>query len=153
MKNVQKGFTLIELMIVVAIIGILAAVAIPAYSNYTKKAKLTELVMATQAAKTAVDICYSDMGDLAVCDGGTNGVPADIGSGAAPYTTPASGKVIGSVVTANGIITATAVGTAGGAAVNGVNQEVYVLSPTVNATTGSIDWASSGSCVTAGLCK
>ena len=54
MKNVQKGFTLIELMIVVAIIGILAAVAIPAYSNYTKKAKFVEVTQATQALKSAV---------------------------------------------------------------------------------------------------
>jgi len=54
--NVQKGFTLIELMIVVAIIGILAALAIPAYSDYTIKAKVSEGASLSGAAKTAVDI-------------------------------------------------------------------------------------------------
>ncbi|HDX8360858.1 TPA: pilin [Aeromonas veronii] len=53
----QSGFTLIELMIVVAIVAILAAVALPAYQNYTKKAKMTELVSATGALKTSIEIC------------------------------------------------------------------------------------------------
>jgi type IV pilus assembly protein PilA len=78
MKNVQKGFTLIELMIVVAIIGILAAVAIPAYSNYTKKAKFTEVTQVTQAIKTGIEACYSDVGDMTQCFAGSNGVPDGI---------------------------------------------------------------------------
>ncbi|MGL5326449.1 MAG: pilin, partial [Aeromonas sp.] len=53
----QSGFTLIELMIVVAIVAILAAVALPAYQTYTKKAKFTEVITATGAAKTAIEIC------------------------------------------------------------------------------------------------
>jgi len=85
MKNVQKGFTLIELMIVVAIIGILAAVAIPAYSNYTKKAKFVEVTQATQAMKSAVEACQVDTGDLLSCGNNTNGVPVVIGAG---ITTP-----------------------------------------------------------------
>ncbi|MFZ2267935.1 MAG: pilin [Azonexus sp.] len=54
MKRVQQGFTLIELMIVVAIIGILAAVALPAYQDYTKKAKISEIVLAASSARTCV---------------------------------------------------------------------------------------------------
>ena len=54
MKRVQQGFTLIELMIVVAIIGILAAVALPAYQDYTKKAKMSELILAASTCRTAI---------------------------------------------------------------------------------------------------
>lgn len=137
MKQVQKGFTLIELMIVVAIIGILAAVAIPAYSNYTKKAKFTEVTQATQALKSAVEVCASDVGDLTMCDAGTQGIAADI-------TT--FGKYGASVSTANGVITATAVAT------QGLNGETYVLTPTYSTSTG-VSWAVSGTCLSAQICK
>ncbi|MDD2915509.1 MAG: prepilin-type N-terminal cleavage/methylation domain-containing protein [Gallionella sp.] len=136
MKNVQKGFTLIELMIVVAIIGILAAVAIPAYSNYTKKAKFTEVTQATQALKVAVEICLDDQaGTLANCDAGTAGIPADIGT---------FGKYGTSVATLNGIITAV-----GNAQVDGLT---YVLTPTFSTSTG-VSWSVSGTCLTGNLCK
>jgi type IV pilus assembly protein PilA len=136
MKQVQKGFTLIELMIVVAIIGILAAVAIPAYSNYTKKAKFTEVTNMTGAVKTAVEICASDMLSVANCSTGTNGVPADVG---------ASGKYVASVATgANGVITATGN--------TQVGSDTYILTPTFSATAG-VSWVTSGTCITDNLCK
>ena len=98
MKRVQQGFTLIELMIVVAIIGILAAVALPAYQDYTVKAKVSEIVLAASGCRTAVTEVYQSS---------SSGLPATWGCETASGV--AQSKYVASVaVSATGIITVVA---------------------------------------------
>lgn len=137
----MKGFTLVELMIVVAIIGILAAIAIPSYQQYTRKGKFTEVIAATGPYKLSVDLCYQD----GTCQGGTTAaptvtIPTDRWGGQIPANNATAKKYVASVnLSAAGAITATAV------AGEGLAGATYILTPTV-AADNSLSWAKTGTC-------
>jgi type IV pilus assembly protein PilA len=84
-RSMQKGFTLIELMIVVAIIGILAAVALPAYQDYTKRAKLSELILAASSCRTSITETFQSATSTALPAAGSWGCEVAAGSGNSKY--------------------------------------------------------------------
>jgi len=128
MKRVQQGFTLIELMIVVAIIGILAAVALPAYQDYTLRAKVSEVMLAASAGKNSV-------AEAAANEGGTTmPTSADVENQTSRY--------VASVTYAAGLITATAQGTGN----SDVDGRTITLTGT-KAANGQVTWACAGTIV------
>jgi len=130
MKNMQKGFTLIELMIVVAIIAILAAIAIPAYQDYLIRTQVSEGAVLADGAKTAVGEYYSNRGAFP---------PANSSAGLAAAGSIA-GQYVTSVTVAGGKITAAY----GGAKANKIltNTTTLVMSAITHA--GSVEWHCAG---------
>ncbi|HEZ7227951.1 TPA: pilin [Neisseria meningitidis] len=125
MNTLQKGFTLIELMIVIAIVGILAAVALPAYQDYTARAQVSEAILLAEGQKSAVTEYYLNHGEW----------PANNSSAGVASASDIKGKYVQSVTVANGVITAQM-------ASSNVNKEIKdkKLSLWAKRQDGSVKW-------------
>ncbi|HHP2432937.1 TPA: pilin [Neisseria meningitidis] len=125
MNTLQKGFTLIELMIVIAIVGILAAVALPAYQDYTARAQVSEAILLAEGQKSAVTEYYLNHGKW----------PSDNSDAGVASSSTIKGKYVKSVEVKNGVVTATMLS-------SGVNKEIQgkKLSLWAKRQDGSVKW-------------
>lgn len=131
MRHSHSGFSLIELMIVVAIIGILAVIAIPSYQSYTERARFAEVISATDVYKTAIALALQEGAPLNELTIGVYGIPAE----------PSATKNLASLTIDKGIITATGTEL--------MQQATYILTPDAQGSS----WTISGTCLTLGLCS
>lgn len=139
----QSGFTLIELMIVVAIVAILAAIAMPAYQSYTARSKFAEVTSGASALKTQVQLCFMDTNALSSCDSGKDGNGWKIDTDT-NYKT----KYIQKITVTDGSIQAVA------SAGEGLGGAIYEIDP-VSSATGTLDWSvdkTASTCKSKGFC-
>ncbi len=119
--NSQRGFTLVELMIVVGIVAILSAIGLPAYQNYLQRAALTDMLQTMLPYKTAVELCAIERGGPTQCQAGERGIPTAKGS-----------RYVSSLNVTNGVITL-----AGQESLNGLSVEML---PVWDSSEGVISW-------------
>ncbi len=126
MRKIQQGFTLIELMIVVAIIGILAAVALPAYQDYTKRAKVSEIILAASSAKNTIAEYANTMNVL------PSAASVSVASMTSTYVSGVSWDGTKVTATAQGFNDAL------------IDGKFLYLTPTINTTNGQVTWVCTG---------
>lgn len=127
----SMGFTLIELMMVVSIIGILALIAIPSYQNYTQRARFSEVIVATQPFKIAIALALQDGVPSSQLTHGVHGIPLP----------PKKTAHLDSINIENGLITAKAT--------ERIDNHTYILKPNLDGSA----WSISGTCLKHGLCR
>jgi type IV pilus assembly protein PilA len=148
-KTQQQGFTLIELMIVVAIIGILASIALPAYQQYIAKSKFTEVVMASNAIKSAVEVCAQTENDLTKCDEDNDNAVSSAVGGATIGDAVSSASTTDTSATSTTLVIHIVPN-----AIKGITtSDTYDLKGTLS--NGAVNWAvlSSSGCYSKGYCK